>query len=289
MLKIIFLKGLPASGKSTWAKEQIANGNYLRVSKDSIREEMLGPWTKRKEKEVVRVRNELIRLGIKLGKNVIIDDTNLNPTHERTIRTLAKELEADFEIKDDFLEVPPEECIKRDLKRNDSVGESVIWSMYSQYVAPTSIKLLNDNWEKRRCVIVDIDGTLAHNLSGRNIYDLSRIKDDTPDPFITCLVDSIFETYSYYVDIIIVSGREDVSRKITEEWLENNTIPYTKMYMRKEGDRRDDTIVKEEIFHEFIEPNYAVLGVFDDRPKVCRMWRKLGLNVAQMGNPYIEF
>lgn len=289
MLKIIFLKGLPASGKSTWAKEQIANGNYLRVSKDSIREEMLGPWTKRKEKEVVRVRNELIRLGIKLGKNVIIDDTNLNPTHERTIRTLAKELEADFEIKDDFLEVPPEECIKRDLKRNDSVGESVIWSMYSQYVAPTSIKLLNDNWEKRRCVIVDIDGTLAHNLSSRNIYDLSRIKDDTPDPFITCLVDSIFETYSYYVDIIIVSGREDVSRKITEEWLENNTIPYTKMYMRKEGDRRDDTIVKEEIFHEFIEPNYAVLGVFDDRPKVCRMWRKLGLNVAQMGNPYIEF
>lgn len=289
MPKIIFLKGLPASGKSTWAKEQIASGNYLRVSKDSIREEMLGPWTKRKEKEVVRVRNELIRLGIKLGKNVIIDDTNLNPTHERTIRTLAKELEVDFEIKDDFLKVPPEECIKRDLKRDASVGESVIWSMYSQYVAPTSIKLLNDNWEKRRCIIVDIDGTLAHNLSGRNIYDLSRIKDDTPDPFITCLVDSIFETYSYYVDIIIVSGREDVSRKITEEWLENNTIPYTKLYMRKEGDRRDDTIVKEEIFHEFIEPNYAVLGVFDDRPKVCRMWRKLGLNVAQMGNPYIEF
>lgn len=289
MSKIIFLKGLPASGKSTWAKEQIANGNYMRVSKDDIRENILGPWTKRKEKEVVRVRNELIRLGIKLGKNVIVDDTNLNPTHERALRTLAKEAGADFEVNDTFLSVSPEECIKRDLKRPISVGESVIWSMYTQYVCPNQVKLLNAKWSKRRCIIVDIDGTLAHNLSGRNIYDLSRVKDDTPDPFVTCVVDAINETFPYYVDIIIVSGREETSRQVTEEWLDKNTIPYKKFYMRREGDKRDDTIVKEEIYHEFIEPNYAVLGVFDDRPKVCRMWRKLGLNVAQMGNPHIEF
>lgn len=289
MPKIIFLKGLPASGKSTWAKDQIANGNYMRISKDDIRNNMLGPWNNRKEKHVVRIRNELIRLGIKLGKNIIIDDTNLNPTHERTIKNLAKELGADFEINDSFLEVSPEECIKRDLERQKSVGAGTIWQMYYQYICPNKVKLLDEKWAKRRCVIVDIDGTLAHNLSGRNIYDLSKVKDDTPDPFVTCLVDSISETYSYYVDVIIVSGREDISRKVTEEWLENNTIPYTKMYMRKEGDKRDDTIVKEEIYHQYIEPNYAVLGVFDDRPKVCRMWRKLGLNVAQMGNPYIEF
>lgn len=289
MPKIIFLKGLPASGKSTWAKDQIANGNYMRISKDDIRNNMLGPWNNRKEKHVVRIRNELIRLGVKLGKNVIIDDTNLNPTHERTIKNLAKELGADFEVNDSFLEVSPEECIKRDLERQKSVGASTIWQMYYQYICPNKVKLLDKKWAKRRCVIVDIDGTLAHNLSGRNIYDLSKVKDDTPDPFVTCIVDAVNETFSRYVDILIVSGRDESSREVTEEWLDNNTIPYTKFYMRSEGDRRDDTIVKEEIYHQYIEPNYAVLGVFDDRPKVCRMWRKLGLNVAQMGNPYIEF
>ena len=36
-MKIIMLKGLPASGKSTWAKERALEGNYLIISKDEIR------------------------------------------------------------------------------------------------------------------------------------------------------------------------------------------------------------------------------------------------------------
>lgn len=289
MAKIIMLKGLPASGKSTWAKQKIESGNYMRISKDDIRESMLGPWNKRKEKDVIRIRNELIRLGIKLNRNVIVDDTNLNPTHERTIKAIAKELGVALEINDTFLEVGPEECIKRDLKRPTSVGESAIWSMYEEYVRPDPIKTLDNSWNKRRCVIFDIDGTLAHNVSGRSFYDLKKVDKDVPDPFLSAIADSIDETETYYADVIIVSGREDSCREVTEAWLDKNAIPYHKLYMRKAGDKRDDTIVKEEIYHEFIEPEYAVLGVFDDRPKVCRMWRRLGLNVAQMGNPYMEF
>lgn len=289
MAKIIFLKGLPASGKSTWAKAELEKGNFLRVNKDDIRSGMLGGYSKRKEKDVIRIRNELICLGIKLGKNIIVDDTNLNPTHERTVRGIAKELNVGFEVNDSFLEVSPDECVKRDLNRPNSVGESVIWQMYEQYIKKNPITVLDENFEKRRCVIFDVDGTLAHNLSGRSFYDLTKVDKDTPDPFLSVIADALDETEAYYLDIVIVSGREETCRAETEAWLAKNMIPYQALYMRKAGDNRDDVIVKEEIYHEHIENNYAVLGVFDDRPKVCRMWRSLGFNVAQMGNPRIEF
>lgn len=288
MSKVIILKGLPASGKTTWAKAQLSNGNYMRISKDVIRNEMMGHWDRKKEKQVLKIRDNLIRFGLELNKNLIIDDTNLNPIHEKNIRKIASEYNAKVELKDDFLKVSPEECIERDLQRDNSVGASVIWGMYEQYVAPDPVTKLDDEWDKKRCIIFDIDGTLAHS-KGRNIYDYTKVLNDIPDPFMSLVADAIAEIEEVYTDIIVVSGREDNCRDETEAWLDKNDIPYKALYMRATGDKRNDTVVKEEIYHTYIEPDYAVLGVFDDRPKVCRMWRKLGLRVAQVGNPYVEF
>ena len=250
MQKIIMLKGLPASGKSTWAKEKInENSNYIRINKDDIRESITGKWTSKKEKIVISIRNSLIKAGISLGKNVIIDDTNLNPKHEQSLKTLAQELGVEFEVNDSFLKVPVEECVERDIKRDKSVGYKVIYKMYYDYLyQDPSKKIVNSSNKKRRCVICDIDGTLAHNYGGRNIYDLTRVKEDTPDPLVCAVLDGLDSTFGIdYLDIIIVSGREDDCRKETEEWLYHNMIPYKALYMRKSGDKRDDAIVKEEI------------------------------------------
>lgn len=292
MQKIIMLKGLPASGKSTWAKEKInENSNYIRINKDDIRESITGKWTSKKEKIVISIRNSLIKTGISLGKNVIIDDTNLNPKHEQSLKTLAQELGVEFEVNDSFLKVPVEECVERDIKRDKSVGYKVIYKMYYDYLyQDPSKKIVNSSNKKRRCVICDIDGTLAHNYGGRNIYDLTRVKEDTPDPLVCAVLDGLDSTFGIdYLDIIIVSGREDDCRKETEEWLYHNMIPYKALYMRKSGDKRDDAIVKEEIYKEFIEPQYCVLGVIDDRNKVVRMWEKLGVKVMKVGGLYNEF
>lgn len=286
------LKGLPASGKSTWAKEKInENSNYIRINKDDIRESITGKWTSKKEKIVISIRNSLIKTGISLGKNVIIDDTNLNPKHEQSLKTLAQELGVEFEVNDSFLKVPVEECVERDIKRDKSVGYKVIYKMYYDYLyQDPSKKIVNSSSKKRRCVICDIDGTLAHNYGGRNIYDLTRVKEDTPDPLVCAVLDGLDSTFGIdYLDIIIVSGREDDCRKETEEWLYHNMIPYKALYMRKSGDKRDDAIVKEEIYKQFIEPEYCVLGVIDDRNKVVRMWEKLGVKVMKVGGLYNEF
>ena len=52
--------------------------------------------------------------------------------------------------------------------------------------------------------------------------------------------------------------------------------------MRATGDQRRDSIVKLEIFDQEIRDRYHVIGVFDDRQQVVRMWRALGLTVFQV-------
>jgi hypothetical protein len=59
--------------------------------------------------------------------------------------------------------------------------------------------------------------------------------------------------------------------------------------MRPADDQRADDVLKSELYYQNIRDRYNVLGVIDDRPKVCRMWRKLGLSVFQVGNPDYEF
>lgn len=288
------LKGLSGSSKSTWANEQIKTGNYVVVSKDEIRK-MLGGYKPSREKYVLRIRNDLIRSAIKLKKNVIVDDTNLNPMHERTLRQLAKELGVKFEVNDSFLQISPEECIERDLHRGDkAVGSSVIWEQYYKWIVPNPVIKLNKEFEKPRAIICDIDGTLSLNLENRSYYDMTRVGEDTADPFMSCIIDALYnygteKNGSPYPAILLVSGRNESARKATEEWLDRNLIPYDKLFMRLDEDCRKDAVIKEEIYHKYIEPEYTVLGVFDDRNSTSRMWRKLGLRVAQLGYPEIEF
>ena len=61
--------------------------------------------------------------------------------------------------------------------------------------------------------------------------------------------------------------------------------------MRPEGDRRKDFVVKEELFWDNIGEKYDVVGVFDDRPQVLRMWRELEIpNIIDVsGDRYSEF
>lgn len=51
--------------------------------------------------------------------------------------------------------------------------------------------------------------------------------------------------------------------------------------MRGVDDLRNDAIVKKELAERYILPMYNVRGVFDDRDRVVKMWRELGLTCYQ--------
>lgn len=85
--------------------------------------------------------------------------------------------------------------------------------------------------------------------------------------------------------ILILSGRSDRVRDLTEDWLMKHKVAYDHLLMRKEGDHRPDEIVKLEILRDFLQMKSQyhphVEFIVDDRQKVVDMWRREGFNVLQ--------
>src|ERR1700761_8240089 len=130
-------KGLPASGKSYWAREYYNKhkGQVTLVDKDSLRLLLHnGHHSKANEREVLMARDAIIENSMLEGRNVICHDTNFEPKHEESLRALAEAYQYDFVIKD-FTDVPLETCLERDAKRGEkSVGRKVILDMYYKYL-----------------------------------------------------------------------------------------------------------------------------------------------------------
>lgn len=126
----------------------------------------------------------------------------------------------------------------------------------------------------------DIDGTLAL-MSDRSPFDWHRVGEDKLNAPIASIVRKYSKKPSL-VRVILVSGRDSICRPETEAWLKDNYIEYTQLIMRPKGDNRKDSIVKQELYETYIEPDYKVLFVLDDRDQVVKMWRELGLTCLQV-------
>lgn len=144
---------------------------------------------------------------------------------------------------------------------------------------------------KKKCIIIDLDGTLA-NIEHRRSELLkdnnwekfnSKINSDLINLWCRELMDAFKSKY----EIIIVTGRGLDLKNVTEKWLVENRVPYDLIFYRPVKDFRDDTIVKREIFEEYIQPSYETLFVVDDRNKIVKMWRDLGLICLQCA--YADF
>ncbi len=132
MTTLYMLRGLPASGKSTWAKEQIKEKCWKRVSRDDLRLMIDdGEYTPENETFIKYIQDHIIKVLSQSENTIIIDNTNLKEIDEKHFNWLANELSIDFEIMD-FTDVPLEICIERDKNRSASVGEKVIRDMYEK-------------------------------------------------------------------------------------------------------------------------------------------------------------
>ena len=103
MSKLYIMKGLPASGKSTRAREIIkADGNTVRVNKDLLREMLhFNHWSGKNEQKTSSAAIGLVTYLLTIQKcNVIVDDTNLNPKTLEAWTALGNTLGAKIEIVD---------------------------------------------------------------------------------------------------------------------------------------------------------------------------------------------
>ena len=298
MRTIILTKGIQASGKSTWAKEQLKKypGKYKRINKDDLRAMLDNDeFSPKNETFILNVRNQIVERALWKGLDVIIDDTNFHNKHWLAMCDIAKRI-GDVRVLEKFFDCPIEEAVRRNALRPKPVPEGVIRKLFEDKVKGKHIEVRDEFFpkeihsvlasidsSKRGAVIVDVDGTIAIN-TGRDYYDLTKVLDDAPNTPVCNLVRILKE--KGYV-IIIVSGRENVCQADTETWLKTYDIPYDAIFMRKAGDGRKDAVAKEEIYREHIEPYYSVAYALDDRPVCCRLWRSLNIPTLQLND--IEF
>jgi predicted kinase len=281
MNKIIVLRGLPASGKTTWAKDYISrNPKTVRVNKDDLRAMLHNSqWSQENELLVLAMRDTIIAEALHMSCDVVVDDTNFAAKHITTIQDIAAEWEASFEVKD--FDVPLEVCLDRNRKRNSNVPDKVIVDMYNKYVLPKKEKILQTPG-KTKAVIVDLDGTLA--LHNRHAFDIDQCDTDKPN---APVLNAIKALSQFGYRLIFLTGREECFREKTDNWLKQTCnvdvfAPWYLLYMRPTGDNRKDSLVKEEILRNQILPNYYVEFALDDRQQVVDHLREMGLTVFQV-------
>lgn len=138
-----------------------------------------------------------------------------------------------------------------------------------------------------KCIIVDIDGTLA-NIDHRIHHIRNKPKnwkkfmegmsEDKPNEDIVDIIVSLSQDYNLF----LVTGRSESDRIVTERWLETHGIYYDELFMRPSNDYRQDFIVKEEILREILSRGVSVSAVFEDRDQCVEMYRRNGLTCFQV-------
>lgn len=305
MTTLTIVRGLPGAGKTT-AAQQIEDAvveHIITVERDILRkkhprgvDEEVYPY----ENKITKIQHRLIKTLLGQGVHVISADTNLRDKYVRPLLKLAHEAGAKVVWLDLRDATTLETALRRNANRTDKppVPEEYIRTCYAKYIKgrdlttqptydPTSEKpdAAPAPYEQPTtanpltAIIVDVDGTLAH-MNGRSPYDGSLVHTDIVDKDVRHAVRLYYRNGTR---VLITTGRDAKYRAVTEKWLQENGVPYDKIYTRPEGDTRKDYTVKLELFNEHIRSHgYRILGVYEDRDQCVDLWRELGLKCYQV-------
>lgn len=137
--------------------------------------------------------------------------------------------------------------------------------------------------------IFDIDGTIADCT--HRLHFIKKAPKDWREFFAACVNDTpIWDVIDLFHSlrrssnqIVMATGRSDEVRLETERWL-SKYLKHDGLYMRKQGDFRQDTEVKADLLAEidaaWVHPDIG--GIFEDRKQCVDMYRAKGYRVFQV-------
>lgn len=300
MPMIHVMTGLPASGKTTAARQLLADsrGHIRRINLDDLRAMLDNydggrTWSRAHEQTALAVQDAAVRSAIAGGFDVVVDNTHLTPSIPKRIKAAAAG-QAAFVVHD-FTHVTVDECIRRDAGRGPaSVGEDVIrrladnhakatkngWRLTAEWLGDhLAVEPYKPDLSLPSAVMCDIDGTLAL-MGDRGPYDFERCGEDKVNAAVLRALWSF--RLANNDSVVLLSGRGEEYRQHTERWLDEHGVPYDELHMRSAGDTRRDDIVKAELFDRHIRHRFNVRVSLDDRDRVVALWRRMGLPTWQV-------
>lgn len=170
MQQLIICRGIPASGKTTWAKIWVtAAPNRVRVNRDDLRFQLYGKYHGEPidENVVTSVQHAAISAVLKSGQSVAVDDTNLNTKFLKKL--IAIGVRAGATVEEMQFPVDTNEALRRNQLRDRKVPDEVIRQMQDRFknmpafetLVPPTPRPYAGTPGKPKAVIVDIDGTLG--------------------------------------------------------------------------------------------------------------------------------
>ena len=155
MKKIILTRGIPASGKSTWAKQEVLKDpeHSIRINRDDLRNMSGKYWVPTREHYIETCKGIILISAMNFQfDTIIIDEMNLNPKESGKLKGEIAMVNAAckggqdkyvVEIKD-FTNVPLDVCLERDSKRENPIGEDIIKGIFNKYRELYNLKETKD-------------------------------------------------------------------------------------------------------------------------------------------------
>ena len=169
MTELIVTVGLPCSGKSTWAKEfkeKEGVGNYIIIESDEYRTHLFG---NKQDKETNTKLFEIIHgdiyQALSVGRNVILDATNLSQKHRKTL--LQKIAKLNVHKTCVLFATSYDICLERNEKRERKVPIEIIKRMRENFNVP----MYNEGFD-------NIEIIYSYNNAEYNISDFLNMADE---------------------------------------------------------------------------------------------------------------
>ena len=290
MPKLTILVGPAGSGKTTFAKKLIENDGDHGAATVRVSQDEQGKFG----------HMEIFREAVRNNKDIIVDRMGFSVEQRHNYMVQVAD-DPNYEIEIIVLHQSYKTCLERMLKReghptiqDEKSARSALQTFFTKYERPYEnprfkLTFLYPETLKPKCVVVDLDGTLA-NCDHRRHHvrrtdglkkDWKAFFADIPDDPVNQWCANIIRCMESKYKIVLCTGRDSNQQRNTVEWLKKNEISYDDLFMRDRNDSRQDFVTKEVILDFEILTRYNPIMFIDDRQQVIDLWRRRGFVALQ--------
>lgn len=215
MAELIMTIGLPASGKTEWAKQQ---EGFEVVSSDDIRAELGDVNDQSNNTEVFRILHQRIRDHLSSGQSCVYDATNLNCKKRRAFLNNISDLQCK---KTAVVFITPPEVLRA---RNESRERKAPGHVFSKMIRQFQPPIREEGWDE--ILQIKYDGDYDDP-----IVDLCDMDQDNPHHSLTFLEHAeavekhVEDRHSDRHDLITAAYNHDVGKYWTKTFTDSKGYP----------------------------------------------------------------